>query len=178
MKEIWKDIPGYEGFYQASNYGNIKSLERNNGRGYRLKEKILKPGIDNIGRLHVNLLRYGIQKSYRVHRLVLMAFIGRCPDGMECMHLDDNPSNNNLENLRWGTHMENQRMIHDHGRANPPDFRGGKSPLSKLTQDQVYRIRFLKGKVEYGYWTKLAKAIDISHSTIKNVLSGKTWRDA
>ena len=95
-KEIFKDIPGYEGLYQVSNIGGVKSLGNTKNR----KEKILKPGIIN-GYLHVILHKNSKQKSFRVHQLVAMAFLGHTPNGYEIVvnHKDNNELNNYVDNL-------------------------------------------------------------------------------
>ena len=72
--EIWKDIKNYEGLYQVSNLGRVKSLERLDALGHRLKEKILKPGINQYGYYQVVLCKQSVQKHYMVHRLVFEAF--------------------------------------------------------------------------------------------------------
>lgn len=112
-KEIWKDIEGYEGLYQVSNLGRIKSLpkfHRTNKNyssiGYLSKEKILKNACDNAGKgyLYVNLGRNG---RIKVHRAVAMAFIPNPNNYKEVNHIDGNPKNNNANNLEWVTHQEN-----------------------------------------------------------------------
>jgi len=100
MKEIWKPIAGYEGLYEISNCGKIKSLHHN-------KERILKLNKHRDGHLLIKLCKNNIYKSFFVHRLVLEAFVGLCPLEMECRHLDGNPENNRLDNLKWGTRSEN-----------------------------------------------------------------------
>ena len=109
-KEIWKDIVGYEGLYQVSNLGRVKSLKYG-------KEKILKPA--NIGRgyLKVNIWKNGEQNQYLVHRLVGQSFIPNPNNLPEINHRDEDKTNNRVENLEWcdrkynnnfGTH--NQRV--------------------------------------------------------------------
>jgi hypothetical protein len=93
MEEIWKCIPGFDG-YQASNLGRIKSLNTN---------KITNGTITNKGYLQKTIKG----KIYQVHRLVLFAFKGLPPDSKVCDHIDRNPLNNNIENLRWVTQQEN-----------------------------------------------------------------------
>lgn len=110
MNEIWKDIEGYEGLYQVSNMGNVKSLThfRNNGSGgYIQKSKILKFGKNGKGYLSVNLCKFGYSKQHSIHRLVAEAFIPNPDNNPEVDHIDTNPSNNMVENLRWVTHKEN-----------------------------------------------------------------------
>ena len=113
--EVWKDIPGYEGYYQASSLGRIKSLSRfcqRNPTGYTSKERILKPQKLRTGHLYVNLMSG--TKAY-IHRLILESFVGPCPKGMECRHFpDQDPMNNKLENLSWTTRKKNTKdRIHN-----------------------------------------------------------------
>ena len=105
-KEIWKDIKGFEGLYQVSNLGRVKSLERIDALGHRLKEKILKPRID--GRYYqVCLCKQSIKKNYRVHRLVWEAFNGQIPEGLQVNHINEVKTDNKLENLNLMTCKEN-----------------------------------------------------------------------
>lgn len=96
--EEWRPVPGWEGLYEVSNLGRVYS--DHTGR-------ILRPGM-NRRHLHVSLYGHGNGgKSHRVHRLVMEAFVGPLPDGQEVRHLDDNPNNNCLNNLVYGTRSEN-----------------------------------------------------------------------
>ena len=106
-EEIWKDIPEFNGFYQASNMGRIKSLERIDALGRRVKERILKPSRDCYGYYRIQLWKQSIGKAYQVHRLVWSAFNGPIPEGMQVNHIDENPSNNSLSNLNLMTPKEN-----------------------------------------------------------------------
>ena len=99
-KEIWKDIPGYEDQYQASNLGRIRSFKRN-------KVRILKPGRDGNGYCIVKLCLNKVVKSARVHRLVWEAFNGSIPEGMQINHLNEIKTDNRLENLSLCTAKEN-----------------------------------------------------------------------
>jgi hypothetical protein len=177
MKEIWKNIPGYEGLYQASNLGRIKALSRYKIKfdGYHgiTKEKIMNQFCDRRGYCRIGLTNgNNKRKTYSVHRLILSTFhtednVNKC-----AMHLDDNQTNNNIQNLKWGTLSENSKQIYDHNRRK---IKGDYSPNHKLTEDQAERILFLKDKVERGYWSKLARALNVHQSTISNVLTGKHW---
>ena len=102
-EEIWKDIKGFEGIYQASNLGRIKSLKR----PYRLKEKIKKPTRDRYGYYQVRLSKQSIGKGYLVHRLVWEAFNGHIPEGYEVNHINEVKTDNRLSNLSLVTHREN-----------------------------------------------------------------------
>ncbi len=111
-KEIFKDIPNYEGVYQVSNKGNVRSLDRNvhykNGVVGRYKGKDLKPLI-NDGYLKVTLCKGGKLKSHCIHTLVTMTFLNHIPNGHNIVidHIDNNPLNNNLTNLQLITQREN-----------------------------------------------------------------------
>lgn len=105
MEEIWKDIEGYEGFYQVSNLGNVKSLNYAH-RGY---QKNLVPKCNNSGRLWVELVKHGAKKPMLIHRLVAMAFIPNPCNLPQINHRDENPKNNNVNNLEWCDQLYNNR---------------------------------------------------------------------
>lgn len=114
LNEIWKDIPDFEGKYQASNFGRIKSLNYNRTG----KEQLLKFCINNHGYLFVRLFKNGKVKNYLIHRLVWIAFHGAIPEGMQINHIDEDKTNNRLDNLElmtckennnWGTANERRR---------------------------------------------------------------------
>ena len=105
-KEIWKDIPNYEG-YKISNLGRVKSLERIDARGNKRKEKILKPSIDRKGYYRVALCKNSKVKKYYVHRLVYEAFNGQIPEGLQVNHINEIKTDNRLENLNLMTAKEN-----------------------------------------------------------------------
>ena len=118
-KEVeWRDIPGYEGYYQVSDNGDVRSLDRKiiNRLGHELslKGKSLKPKKD-YEYLRVELNIHGEAKLFFIHRLVLLAFVGEIPEGMQCRHLDGDATNNNLSNLAYGTVSENQLDRVRHG---------------------------------------------------------------
>jgi hypothetical protein len=110
--EIWKAISGYEGLYEVSNFGNVKSLPKKKvargGSVYTTKEKIMSPNPNRWGYLRVNLINEGKIKSFKVHRLVMSAFIG--VSDLHVDHIDTVHTNNSLSNLRYCTQAENQRF--------------------------------------------------------------------
>lgn len=101
--ERWKDIPGYSGRYQASSLGRVRSLPRQTGN-YKAG-RILKLTTAKSGHMKVSLGE--CHNKQLVHRLVMLAFCGPCPDGQEVLHKDHIPSNNRLANLKYGTYLEN-----------------------------------------------------------------------
>lgn len=113
MIEEWKDIEGFEGLYQVSNLGRVKSLERkvnadfNLGKTHIYKEKILKPYKEARGYLKVTLYNNGKKKKFKVHKLVLEAFVGKSE--LTINHKDENKMNNNLNNLEYMTNKNNVR---------------------------------------------------------------------
>lgn len=108
MEEIWRDIAGFEGIYQVSNLGRIKSFQEWK-RASCPKEFILKSTLANNGYCQVTLYKDTKRKKYLVHRLVAEAFIPN-PDGLPHInHKDENPENNNADNLEWCTPLYNNR---------------------------------------------------------------------
>lgn len=110
MEEIWKDIEGYEGMYQVSNLGRVKSLSRRCSThwGTRLvPEKILKPQEKEFGYLCVNLHKDSKSKEFSIHRLVAFAFVPNPSNKPDVNHNDGNKQNNYPENLEWVTNLEN-----------------------------------------------------------------------
>lgn len=130
-KEIWSDIKGFEGKYQVSNLGNVKSLNyKRTG-----KEKILKPRKASNGYLQVCLVKEGKREMYTVHRLVLSTF-NPCENSHELQvnHIDENKTNNNLSNLEWCTHKDNQ----NHGTRNKRIAEKNSIPIAQLALDGKY----------------------------------------
>jgi hypothetical protein len=113
---IWKDIPGYEDLYQASDCGQVKSLAGTK-LGSLKKEKILKPGLTKYGYEQVNLCKEGVIKKYKVHRLVMFAH-SHVDTELTVNHIDENKRNNHISNLEYCTQGENVRKH----RKNNPDF--------------------------------------------------------
>lgn len=115
MEEIWKDIEGYEGIYQVSNLGRIKSFIGYNGHEYVDRVKILKQSNTTTGYKKVELTKNKLKKSHKVHRLVAFAFIPNPNHKPNINHKDGNPVNNKVENLEWCTQKENVQHAVDTG---------------------------------------------------------------
>lgn len=122
MKEIWKDVKEYEGLYQISNLGNVKSLDRyiinkNRDKQY-FPGKYLSQGIgDNY--LKVTLSKNNKQRTFRIHILVARAFIPNPENKPEVNHIDGNKKNNKVNNLEWNTRSENELHAYKNGLAKP-----------------------------------------------------------
>ena len=106
-KEIWKDVKNYEGHYQVSNLGRVKSFKLN-------RERIMKAGFDTKGYRQVSLSKDGEQKTRKVHQLVAVAFLGHTPCGYKLVvnHIDIDKLNNNVLNLEIVTVRENSNKKH------------------------------------------------------------------
>ena len=115
IQEIWKDIPNYEGYYQVSNLGNVKSLARFNNLGKRVKERVLKNLVNTTnGYLVVNLSKIGLVKTKQIHQLVAEAFLNHSQKGHKLVvnHKNFNRQDNRLENLEIVTQRENTNKKH------------------------------------------------------------------
>lgn len=169
--ETWKDVVGYEGFYQVSDAGRVRSLIRllpaAHAAGVRKEKQILAFGSNKQGRLQVSLCMHGAVRRFQVHTLVLTAFKGLCPEDMECLHADNDYTNNRPENLKWGTHLENMRDKRRHG----TQTEGMASLRAKLTDDQVRAIR-----ADTRQMRAIAKDYGVSQVTICFVKNRKTWK--
>lgn len=138
MKEIWKDIEGFEGYYQVSNLGRVKSLDReivfNNGKSEKAKTmirgRILSITKQTQGYSQVGLCKNGTQKSYRLNRLVAKAFIPNPFGKPEVNHIDGNKDNNRADNLEWVTSQENSIHALKNGLITPY-----KRPVLKIGLD-------------------------------------------
>lgn len=171
--EVWKDIPGKEGIYQVSTFGNVRSLDRyvrSKGDSLQFRPgKVLKPVIKKgTGYAVVTL---GNNKQSLVHELVLVTFIGPKPTSKhEARHFPDRTrSNNHVSNLSWGTPQENQLDRNIHG----TDNRGEKQPNHKLTKKDVLYIRKMRKKGMSG--NKLARILKVDRGHIYNVDKRKSW---
>lgn len=166
-EEVWRDIPGYEGRYQASSLGRIRSIDRTVtqigrwGRPFtrRLKGQVLRPASNKYNPHLYVVLRHGSAGS-PVHQLVAAAFHGPCPAGCEVRHLDGDALNNRADNLCYGSRTENILDV----------FRVGR-PWRKLTLDDIRDIYTRVHNGEKG--ADLAREYSISPSAISAIKVGR-----
>lgn len=169
--EEWRDIAGYEGFYQVSSEGRVRSIVRMLqsaiDAGIRKEKQILAFGSNKQGRLQVVLCKHAITKRVQVHTLVLEAFVGPKPLGMECLHDDNDYTNNWVGNLKWGTHTENMRDKERHG----TQTRGESHARAKLTDDDIRNIR-----KDPRTSRVIGAAYAVSQVAIVFIKNRKTWK--
>lgn len=161
--EYWRPVVGFIG-YHVSNHGRVCSVDRV-VNGKKCHGRVLRSGVNSSGHYYVFLGR-GNRKQ--VHVLVLESFVGPCPTGHEGLHFDDNPDNNVLTNLRWGTRSDN---LHDAVRNGKVAI-GEAKPQAKLTED---RVRWIRANAQFSM-NSLAMQLGVSCAAVKQVLDGKTWK--
>lgn len=177
MKELWKDIKEYEGCYQVSNLGRIKSLDRmtNNQYGeYFMKGRILKNSIiKDKGYCRVSLNNGNGKISKRVHRLVAEAFIPNPENKPEVNHKDGNKLNNCVSNLEWCTNKEN--IEHSIRTGLKKHCNGCSNSSSKFTEEDIIFIRknYKKRDPMYG-GVALARRYSCCPQTIYDIVTKKT----
>lgn len=171
--ENWKSIKGYEGFYEVSNLGNVKSLERQvSGRFISskriVKERILKPKISKYGYLEVSLHKEGKLSTKRVNRLVATAFINNVNNYPQVNHIDGDKLNNKVDNLEWVSNSMNQ--LHAHKTGLKRSLKGENSNRAILTNEKVLEM---KNKYKSGSKIKdLHKEFGIKYTTCWHIIKG------
>lgn len=176
MVEKWVAVKEYEGLYQVSNLGRVRSIDRvvrsRPSVFQTIKGRIIKPHLNAFGYEKFTGSRDGKTKNLYVHRLVATAFIDK-PDGKNCInHIDNNPSNNRATNLEWCTHKENSQHMIKSNRTNPPV--GARSASAKLTREQVLAIR---SKSANGVKQAiLAKEYGIHVVYVGSIVRRKNWK--
>lgn len=167
VQEIWKDVFGYIGSYQVSNFGRVKSLKRVTFDGRLLKERTLKLDSSNQNYYRVHLCKDSKHRTLLVHRLVAKAFISNFESKPEVNHIDGDKENNKVENLEWCTHKEN----HVHRAAVLRRGVGENNGSAKLNRGDVLSIRDSELSDAY-----LAKVYKVEANTINRIRNNKRWR--
>lgn len=169
MHEIWKPVVGYEGLYEVSCFGNIRSIDRIDSAGMRRAGKMMHQCNDLDGYLLTGFCMNGKTRSMRVHRIVAEAFISN-PDALPHVnHIDGDKKNNRVENLEWVTHRQNKEHAKNHGLT----ARGTGSGRSTLSEKDVDAIRKM---TQEGFGPKaISKMLGIGISAINHVRQGRCW---
>jgi len=175
MEEIWKEIKGYEGQYEISSHGNVRSLDRvitgySQGRSCFIKGRVKKQ-YDTNGYLGLSLCKDGFNRSFRTHRVVAEAFIPNPENKPEVNHKDGVKTNNRVENLEWNTHSENIKHAHNTGlKRNALGENHFRSTASnKLVVELKEALNEDKYTVDY-----LVKKFKVSTHLISKVKNNKT----
>jgi len=164
IMEIWKDIQGYEGLYQVSNLGNIKSLKRLDSIGRRVRERILKFKTNRHGYHNVQLYNNGESKALKVHRIVALAFIEKKQERLEVNHIDGVKTNNNVSNLEWCNRSENVK--HSYSSSLRFSKKKGNHALARVvlnTETGIY----------YDCIKDAALSIGVEYDTLRARLNGR-----
>lgn len=174
MQEIWKDVIGFENYYEVSNLGKVRSkprlIKHRNGNLYIKKPTILKPSIDD-GYLKSCFCVNKKLKSFAFHRVVAEAFLDK-KDGLEVNHINGNKSDNRVENLEYVTRSQNLKHAVETGLLKVT--RGSERVHSKTDEATILKMLNLRS---CGVQRKdILKQLNLSIHTYKDVLRGKTWR--
>lgn len=169
--EVWKNIPGYELVYQVSSLGRIKRISyyRNTYPG-----RVLTPNLDSRGYLRVHLSQNNKSINRSIHQLVLEAFVGPRPKGLQCRHLNGNRLDNRLANLKWGTPAENQKDSIRHKTKFQPNTRGSNSGMAKLNESQVIQIRKLYATKKLTQ-KQIGDKFGVGATAISQIVNRKRW---
>lgn len=170
--EEWRDVVGYENRYRVSDRGRIVADYK--ARGYRAG-RTLGSCARGDGYATVSLSKNGKAKSFLVHRIVLGAFRGLCPKGMNCNHVNGKKDDNRLANLEYVTFSENTRHAMEVLGFNERRARGLRNKSSKMTVDGVRAVRALYATGTHTY-AQIAREYGVSHETIGAILRHKHWQ--
>ena len=177
--ERWLPIPGFPA-YDVSDQGRVRSywrkVRKDEGRGFdyivdSYPQRIMNPAMGSDGYLHITLHQEMKEHQLTIHRLVLLAFVGPCPPKRCCRHLNGVRTFNHLWNLAWGTYSENTLDQITHGTM--PDRKGTKSSGSKLTDNQVLKIRELHAQGHS--LSTIGKMFNVSWSTVWKIAHRQRW---
>lgn len=176
IKERWRSYPGWEGWYEVSDQGQVRSIERvivnSLGHAKRIPSRILKAGIASHGYLTVSLWRGNKGETHCVHVAVAAAFLGPCPEGMEVLHGSSSRTDNSACNLRYGTRKQNKADELRDGTRN----RGERNSRAGLNNAQVRLLRriYLQARPK-GLIADLARAWGLKWGALHAAGTGKTW---
>ena len=168
-----KTIPGFPN-YAITKDGRVWSKPRKDSMGRKQGGSYLSIQKQN-GYYHIPLYQDRVIKRKKVHRLVLETFVGPCPEGMECRHLDGNPQNNNLNNLKWGTKSENAKDSLE--QKTHPGFKnkGKNNPSAVLRLPKVNLIKLLYASKLFTQ-KEIGALFYVSNAQVSRIIAGKRWK--
>lgn len=173
--EIWKDVVGYEGIYEVSSIGRVRSVDRfveySDGRRTFTKGKILRHNINGKYKIRMVHLYDGVKrKAISVHRLVAIAFIANPDNKTDVNHIDGNRENNAVNNLEWTTHLENMQHGFRHGLINNTGTNHGNNVYSEIDIQQVVNL------LHQGYGNaEIEKITGVSRATVYQIKAKNQW---
>ena len=185
---LWYDIPNYEGLYQVTKDGKVRSLDRPHRKGQLLKAQV---DTSRYGHVSYSLCKKGVSRKWGAHQLVMLTFVGPCPNGMEVRHLNGIAGDNRLENLKYGTPKENSADAKRHGTSQIGYQKlsaymkkkhadglhqlkiGEDSHFSKLTEHDVRQIRQYKS--EGATLKALALLYDLDFTHVWRIVHRRAW---
>lgn len=174
---IWKPVKGYEDYYEVSNHGEVRTIERYvelPTYKYLKKQKILTQFTDGKGYMHVKLYDgKGNPKSITVHRIVALTFLEKPDNCIEVNHVDYVKNNNHVSNLKWSTRAENVK--HAYLARDPKTYKGSGNKNSKLTEEQVIQMReeYKTGKFTY---KQLAEKYLVGTTLVGYIVKNQVWK--
>lgn len=169
-EERWLPIPGYEGLYEVSDRGRVRSFSR--GRSKILRQSLT--GTRGNQYPTVTLYKHDSRRHWKVHALVLQSFKGPREKGMYACHNDGDRMNNRLDNLRWDTPTGNTLDKKLHGTLVVPDNRGSRCGAAKLTEEDVVFALFKLSEGVSAY--EIARTLGVSRSCISSIKGGRNWK--
>lgn len=169
--EQWRDIPGFEGYFQVSDMGGVRRIAHSDQ--YRRKANLgpatFKP--NKRGYWEVMLARPKFRRLYLVHRVVMLAFVGPCPEGLQVNHKNGDKRDNRLSNLEYVTGSENMRHASAMGKLNHAGMRG---PSRKVSDQDVLLMRSL---LRRGLTVKeVSQLSKLSISQVRRIQKGQSWQ--
>lgn len=175
QKEVWKPLVVFEGGYEVSSFGRLRSIERIVDYGWKKAKrpsKILSLRCGKWGYLYTTLSLNKVRKTLKIHRMVATTFIDNPENKPQVNHIDGDKSNNNISNLEWCTAKEN--VNHAYYKGLRKGIKGERSHLSKLTKKQVAEIREIYSKKQLSQ-EKIGKKYNIAQTQVSRIVNYVNW---
>lgn len=179
-EEIWKAVVGYEGYYEVSSHGRVRSLDRHITKQWRdgtytlcvLRGRIRQPARRPNGYLCTTLSREGEVKTFLTHRLVAKEFLPNPENLPQVNHIDFDPCNCSLSNLEWVTPAQNTKHSKEAGRHSPYQVVKLNQKLTSVQASEIRKQLAIKGRLQ----REVARDFGVSQTTVSEVCNNKTWK--